>query len=89
MNLDIKRAQSALSLSEAAKRIPGRPSTDTLRRWINKGLSGGVKLEAFRSGGALFTTEEAIERFLAAQNAGAISPRRHEVAESELRAMGI
>ena len=89
MNLDINRAQSALSLSEAAKRIPGRPSRDTLRRWINKGLRGGVKLAGFRSGGAFFVTEEAIERFLAAQNVDIASPRRHVDAESELRAMGV
>lgn len=78
-----------LSLSQAAKKFPGDPSTHTIRRWINKGLSGGIKLEAFRSGGALFTTEEAIEQFLTAQNADIASPRRNVDAESELRSMGV
>lgn len=89
MKVNLSQAEAALSLTEAAKRIPGRPSKDTIRRWISKGLASGAKLEAFRSGGALFTTEEAIARFLAAQNAGATCSHRTAAAKRDLDAMGV
>lgn len=88
-NRPLKEMQGALPLSQAAKLIPGRPSQDTLRRWIHKGIRGGVKLDAFRVGGAIFTTEKAIEEFLMAQNTDPIKPRQHREAAEKLESMGV
>jgi hypothetical protein len=51
-----------LTLSEAAKRTPGRPHASTLFRWATKGRRG-VKLEIFEFGRRLFTTMDAVNDF--------------------------
>ena len=53
-SIPLSKMDSALTLAEAAKKIPGRPSKDTLRRWIYKGLQSGAKLDAFKIGGVIY-----------------------------------
>src|SRR4051794_32372087 len=60
-------SEELLTLREAAKCRPngrkGRPTHfTTVHRWIKTGVRG-VKLEAVRIGGCLFTSNEAIQRF--------------------------
>lgn len=55
-------------LKRAAKRIPGNPHFTTVFRWTKKGVRG-VRLEATRVGGRWYTSDEAVDRFLARLNA--------------------
>lgn len=56
--------ESLVSMTEAAKdKSLGRPSVTTLWRWRTKG-AGGRKLETVKIGGTVFTSREAIERFV-------------------------
>lgn len=55
------------TLAEAARKRPAgrnnRPThVSTVYRWISKGVRG-VKLEAIRIGGRLYTSDEALQRF--------------------------
>jgi hypothetical protein len=60
--------EQPLSLAEAVKMIPGRPSLSTVWRWTSRRKD---PLETFVvGGGRRFTTREAIARFIARQNAG-------------------
>jgi hypothetical protein len=68
-NLDIS-AESLISINAAAKKIPGRPHIGTVWRWILTGLNG-TKLESAKVGGRRYTSEEAIQRFIAATTAAA------------------
>lgn len=52
-----------LSLVEATKVIPGRPSLPTVHRWTHRGVRG-VKLWSYRVGGRIYTTSEAVQEFL-------------------------
>ncbi len=54
--------ETLVSLTDAAKRLPGRPNITTVWRWRNRGVRG-VKLETVLSGGRRFTSLEAIRRF--------------------------
>src|SRR5688572_21353962 len=63
-------AESAISLTQATKIIPGRPHISTLWRWSNSSCRG-VKLETFNVGARRFTTKEAVARFIAATTAAA------------------
>ena len=95
--------EKLLSLREAAKRIPSTRSgraihVATVYRWINRGVDG-VKLEAVRVGGGLFTSVESLQRFAdrCSAETAAISPnkstarRSHQLkkAEAELDQEGI
>ncbi len=65
--------EEILGLSQAReviKELTGsRPDKSSIVRWIRKGL-GGVKLEAVRLGGRdLFTSKQAITRFIQARTA--------------------
>ncbi len=51
-----------LSMTEAAKSLPGRPNVATLWRWRTSGCRG-VKLETVLSGGRRYTSVEALRRF--------------------------
>jgi hypothetical protein len=61
MAIDI-RSEDLLSLTEAVRRLPGRPHISTLHRWRMRGV-GGFRLETVKIGGRRFTSAEAIERF--------------------------
>ena len=52
-----------IPIAEAAKRLPGRPHVSTLHRWSQRGCKG-VKLQITRVGSRIFTTEEALQRFI-------------------------
>lgn len=94
MSID-RLTETLLSLSEAAKILPGTPHLSTLHRWRLRGVRG-VKLETCLVGGRRYTSVEAVDRFLAASTAAADSqpnPRRTPVqrqraierAEEEMR----
>jgi len=64
--IDIKR-ETLISLREARKEFPTRPSLPTLWRWIVTGVRG-VVLDSVRIGGRRFTSKEGIQRFLEASS---------------------
>lgn len=51
-----------MSLSEAARTLPHRPTPSTLWRWCRKGIKG-IHLEYLRLGGRIFVEPEALRRF--------------------------
>lgn len=57
-----------LTMTEAAKVPPQRPTVSTVWRWFRRGRHG-VKLETILCGGRRFTSREAIDRFFAAVTA--------------------
>jgi hypothetical protein len=67
--------EDILSLSEARKELQQltrkRPDKATLTRWIHKGCHG-TRLEAVRLGNQLFTSRQAITRFIEARTAKSI-----------------
>lgn len=80
------QTETLLSITEAAKRLPGRPNITTVWRWRNRGVRG-VKLETILSGGRRFTSTEAIARFQQAVTAASdgvavqpSTPRQREAA---------
>ena len=62
--------ETHITLAEAAKLSPGRPSTNCVWRWARRGIrsrSGPtVRLEHMRVGGRIFTSPEALTRFFGA-----------------------
>lgn len=92
-------SETLRTFQAAGQHIPGRgcPHVSTLHRWRLKGVRG-VKLETVLVGGTRYTSDEAIARFVAAQNADespapSISPsqrqRQSEAARKELAKIGI
>lgn len=88
-----------LTLSQAAKLLPGKPHVSTLWRWVQHGCRG-IKLESLVLAGRRFTSREALDRFAAATTAaanGSVAPlrtakqRQRDIrrAEQELRDAGI
>jgi len=69
MSIDIS-SETLLSLTDAAKTLPGRPHVSSLHRWRLRGVRG-VKLETILIGGRRYTTQEALARFAAATTAAA------------------
>lgn len=61
--IDIHNEQLCL-LTEASDSIPSRPSYCTLMRWKREGLRG-IRLETLQVGGRIFTSDQAINRFIA------------------------
>jgi hypothetical protein len=64
--IDLSR-EELLTLAQAGRvRPPGRKGRplhpSTIYRWISRGLRG-VRLEAIRLGGTLYTSREALQRF--------------------------
>ena len=88
--------ENTISLREAARLFPRRPSTATIWRWVYSGVRG-IRLESLVCGGRRYTSAEAVRRFLAATNGaispgGAQSPKRNAAirqAEDELASDGI
>ena len=62
--------EQPISITQAARLIPGRPNVSTIWRWIQNGVRG-EKLGTVAVGGRRFTTAEAIARFIAATTAKA------------------
>jgi hypothetical protein len=67
------RTDRLLSLKQAAERFPARRrgarvAISTIWRWTQAGTHTGVRLAAIRIGKQVYTSEEAIGEFIAAQN---------------------
>ena len=88
-----------LTLSQAAKTLPGRPHLSTLHRWRQRGVRG-IKLQTALVGGRRYTTRAWLDEFIDAITAAADgdaravrSSRRRErdiaAAERELEEAGI
>jgi hypothetical protein len=82
--------EEIIPLSAASKILPGRPHEASVRRWA-KGI-GGCQLETIRCGKRIYTSRQAVERFLAALNsnpkANPIGSAAPQAAEDSLRANG-
>lgn len=98
MSIDVTN-ERLITITEASQRVPGRPGVSTVWRWISAGCRG-VVLESVLIGGKRYTSQEAIERFIAATTAQAKgeqppvrTARQREraiaAAERELRELGI
>ena len=98
MDIDFS-SETLLSLSAAAKLLPGRPHPSTLHRWRLRGLRG-VKLKTVLIGGRRFTSSEALSRFSVAVTAASsvdrlplrtdsLTQKDAERAERELNDAGI
>ena len=59
--------QDAITLSQAADFLPGRPHAATVWRWATSGVHG-IRLQTWNVGGRRFTTVAALEAFLQALN---------------------
>ncbi len=73
--------QKAMTLSDVARRLPGRSGAhcnpSTVARWVHKGVVVNgvvVKLAATRLGHTLFVTEDSLAEFLIALNGPAAAP---------------
>ena len=62
--------EDLISLSQAARELPGRPHLSTIWRWTTRGVRG-VVLETLVVAGRRFTSHEALQRFVAATTAAA------------------
>ena len=64
------QSNNYLSLSEAAKRSPGRPHAATVWRWARRGVKARsgerIRLEHVRVGGRIFIPADALDRFFKA-----------------------
>jgi len=97
MAIDIS-TEDIVTLSAAAKSLPGRPSVATVWRWRVRGVRG-IKLETILIGGTRHTSKQALQRFadrLTALDGEPVSirtPHRREAeiarAERDLAAAGI
>ncbi len=63
-------SDTLLTFPQAAKYLPGNRHISSLHRWRLRGVRGH-KLETILVGGRRFTSEEAIQRFIAATTAAA------------------
>ena len=61
MSIDISGEQ-ILTLTQAAKSLPGRPNISTLWRWYTQGVRG-CRLETVMIGGRRYTSVQALQRF--------------------------
>ena len=79
-----------LCLTESAKLFPVPCSRATLERWVRRGVRG-VRLETVRIGNRRFTSEQAIRRFLVAQQQtipeqARVAPKRATMSAREIEA---
>jgi hypothetical protein len=100
MTIDVQ-TETIISFADARSAFPGidrRISLATLHRWRLNGVRG-VKLETVLIGGLRYTSREAIDRFIQAQNAddapatpvitASQRKRQSEAARAELERMGV
>ena len=91
MSLNLQQEQ-VLPLGDTPKHVPGRPHLSTIYRWVARKNN---HLETVNVGGRVFTTVEAIHRFIEGCNpAHSVSPPRSrqqqiERAERTLDAAGV
>lgn len=85
--------ETLLTVAEAAKRLPTRPSACTVWRWMERGTRG-IRLEYIKAGGARLTSVQALQRFadrLTADRTGekpATDERRKRKADQDLSKAG-
>ena len=73
MPIDVE-TETLLGFAAAAREFPGRAvCIQTLHRWRLHGVRG-ARLESCMIGGRMFTSREAVARFVAAQNAAELPP---------------
>jgi hypothetical protein len=72
MSIDLN--ETILSLTTAAKSLPGRPHVSSIWRWCRRGVRG-VQLETIVIAGRRFTSCEALQRFAEATTAAANGQR--------------
>lgn len=79
-----------LTVTDAAKFLPGRPHRNTARRYMLRGIDG-IKLRSIKLGatGNRFTKPEWIEEFVAAVAAQQSDNDAHAEAQAKLDAMGV
>ena len=97
MSIDVAN-ETVITLGEACRVVqPHGVSTATMARWIQRGVRG-AKLATVLIGGRRFTSREAINRFISAQNADesptpTVSPaqrtRQAKAAQQELARAGV
>ena len=89
--------EELIPIATAAQLFPGKPvCIQTMHRWRLKGVRG-VKLETLLIGGLRYTSKQAIERFIIAQNQASpsltVAPqqraRQAKAALEKLAQMGI
>ncbi len=78
-------AEDYIPVGQANQHIPGRPSRETIWRWINRGVRGGHRLETLLVGGRRFTTHEMIADFIERQNGPAIKRTTARKREAQIR----
>lgn len=59
--------EDLIPISHAHKHFPVKTTQSNVSRWTSHGVVG-VKLETFRQGGLIYTSKEAIDRFMEAIN---------------------
>ncbi len=59
--------EDVISVTEAAREIPSRPNVSTVWRWTKRGVRG-TKLQTVCVGSRIFTSRQAVTRFLEAIN---------------------
>jgi len=88
--------EDLLTLPQAAAEFPGRPHSSTVWRYAKFGFNG-IVLETLRAGGKIFTSRQAVARFLAATNSSTVvtapteaskAKRRAEIEAAKARVMG-
>jgi hypothetical protein len=52
-----------LTISAAARELPGRPHVSTVWRWINHGVRG-IRLQTVLVGGKRYTSRESLQAFV-------------------------
>ena len=65
--IDISK-ETLLTVKQARRELPNRPSINTVYRWFWKGVRGGIRLESIRIGGRVYTSKEACSRFIYASS---------------------
>lgn len=69
----ISASETLLTLEQLRQKVPGlkgRPlGAETVRQWVKQGRRG-ILLESVRIGGRIYTSVQALDRFIAAQNPG-------------------
>jgi hypothetical protein len=73
--------ETLLTMQEASKQLPGRPSIAALYRWHLRGVRG-VRLETILIGGRRKTSIEAFGRFVERTSAAATPDRYQDLAQT-------
>ena len=98
--MDTKEHTHHISLVEAAKLTPGRPSACAIWRWARRGIKSRtgerIRLQHVRVGGRIYTTADSLTAFFKAvaaadaahfseAHAPAVSPRQKRTAKQRER----